>query len=174
MMERHSRAPDFVDQLLTLFLQFFQIRRTKLRIGRSRKDQISHFQIAHRTVIRRRLWINLFRNPKGGFAHFIVRPNVAHNCGINSVAKNHERVIARFSSVVSVRKRARNHDIRIGCTDEKAEFLERGHFRAQLCDRVAQISFPIGRSVSGGEFIFRAFQSLFRPGEIRIGRRCFL
>ena len=129
-MQRHRRAADFVNQLLTPFLQFFQIRRTKLRIGRSRKNQIRHFQVAHRTVIRRRLWINLFRNPKGGFAHFIVRPNVAHNCGINSVAKNHERVIARFSSVVSMRERTWNYDVGIGRANEETELLERRDFRA--------------------------------------------
>ena len=129
-MQRHRRAADFVNQFLTARRKFFQIRRTKLRIGCSQKNQIRHFQIAHRTVIGRRLWINMFRNPKGGFAHFIVRPNVAHNCGINSVAKNHERVIARFSSVVSMRERTWNYDVGIGRANEETELLERRDFRA--------------------------------------------
>ena len=173
-MERHSRAPDFVDQFLTGRLKLFQIGRTKLRIGCSRKNQIRHFQIAHRTVIRRRLWINFFRNPKGGFAHFIVRPNVAHNCGINSVAKNHERVIARFRGVASMRERTWNYDVGIGRPDQETELLKRRDFRAQLGDCIAQIALAIGRSGLGSGFIFRAFQSLFGSGKIRIGCHRFL
>ena len=63
-MQLDSRAADFVGQLLTPVLEFFQIGRTELRIGCSRKNQIGDFEIAHRPIIRRRLWINLFRDPK--------------------------------------------------------------------------------------------------------------
>ena len=144
MMKRHTGAADFVDQFLTGRLQFFQIGRTKLRIRCSRKNQIRHFQITHRPAIRRRLRIDLFRDPKRGFAHFVVRPNVTNDRGINSIAENHERVVARFCSTLSPRERARNHDVGIGRADEKAEFLERGHVRAQLRNRVSQIAFPVG------------------------------
>ena len=63
-MQLDSRAADFLDQLLTPALEFFQIGRTKLRIGCSRKNQIRHFEIAHRPIIRRCLRINLFPDPK--------------------------------------------------------------------------------------------------------------
>ena len=156
-MERHSRAPDFVDQFLTGRLELFQIGRTKLRIGCPRKNQIRHFQIAHRPVIGRRLRIDLFRDPKRGFAHFIVRPDVSHDCRINSIAENYERVVARFRRITSVCERTRNHDVGIGRADEKAEFLERGHFRAQLRNRVAQIALSVGGRGSRRELIFGVF-----------------
>ena len=147
MMERHSRAPDFVDQSLTGRLELLQIGRSELRIGRSRKNQIRHFQITHRPAIRRRLRIDLFRNPKRGFSHFVVRPNVANDRGINSITEDDERVVASFSAFLFMRERTRNDDVGIGRADEETEFLQRRHFGAQLGDCVAQIALAIcGRS----------------------------
>ena len=123
MMQLHTRAADFVNQLLTAILEFFQIRRTKLRIGRARKNQIGHFQIADRPIVRRGLRINLFPNPKGRFANFVVRPNVAHDRRINRVSINQHRVIARLRRVLPMGERSRNHDVGISHSDQEAVFL---------------------------------------------------
>ena len=142
-MERHGRAADFIDQFLTDALQLFQIRRTKLRIGCSWENQVSDFQIAHRPVIGRRLRINLFGDAKRSFAYFIIWPNVPDDCRINSVAINNQRIIAGLGRIFAVRERSRNHDVGIGRADEKAEFLERGHFRTKLGDHVPEIAFTV-------------------------------
>jgi len=123
MVQLDRRAADFVDQLLTTVLEFFQIGRTKLRVRRARKNQIGHFQIADRPIVRRGLRINLFPNSKGRFANFVVRPNIADDRWINRVSINHQRVIAGFRRVLPMRERSRNHDVRISHSDQEAVFL---------------------------------------------------
>ena len=122
-MQWHARAADFVDQLLTVLRKLVQIGRAKLRVGRSRENQVRHFQIADRPIVRRRLRIDLLRNPKRSFANFVVRSDVANDGWINSIAINHHRVISSLDRIFSMRERARNHNVGIGCADEKAEFL---------------------------------------------------
>ena len=81
--------------------------------------------------------INLLRDPKRRFPHFVVRPDVPDYRRINSIAVNYQPVVSSFCGILSVSERARNHDVRIGRADEKTEFLEGGDFRAQLCNRIA-------------------------------------
>ena len=122
-MQWHARASDFVDHLLTVLRKLVQIGRAKLRVGRSRENQVRHFQIADRPIVRRRLRIDLLRNPERSFANFVVRSDVANDGWINSIAINHHRVISSLNRIFSMRERARNHNVGIGCADEKAEFL---------------------------------------------------
>ena len=69
---------------------------------------------------------------------------------------------------------ARNYDVGVGRADEEAEFLERADFHAQLSDGIAQLALTLGRNRFQRVLIFRALQSLFSRGEIRIGRWRFL
>ena len=73
-----------------------------------------------------------------------------------------------------MRERTWNYDVGIGRADEETEFLERRDFRAQLGDCIPQVALALRCSGSGGKFIFRAFQSFFGSGKIRIGCRRFL
>jgi len=73
-----------------------------------------------------------------------------------------------------MRERTWNYDVGIGRPNEETEFLERPDFRAQLGDCIPQVALALRRSGSGGKLIFRAFQSFFGSGKIRIGCRRFL
>ena len=88
-----------------------------MRIGRSGKNQIRHFEITDRPIIRRGLGINLFRDPIRCFADLIVRSYVAHDRRINSISINDHRIIACLARILSMRERAGNHDVGIGHSD---------------------------------------------------------
>ena len=79
-------------------------------------------------VLRRRLLA--YRDPQRRFTHSIVRPNITDERRVKRVAENGQRVIADFAAVARMCECAWNHDIGIGCADEKAKFLERPDFRA--------------------------------------------
>ena len=61
-MERHARTADFFDERLAARLKLFQIRRTKWFVSGFGKDQISHLEIAYRTIVWRRKRVDLFCN----------------------------------------------------------------------------------------------------------------
>ena len=113
-MQRHARAADFLDQCFATRLKFVQIRRTKRLVGCSGKNQIRYFQIAHRPVVRSGESVNLFGNPQRCFPNSVVWPDVAHDCRINCIGENDQRIISDLGSVVPVRKRARHDDVGIG------------------------------------------------------------
>lgn len=137
MMQRHGCAADFIDEFLTTRLKLFQIRRTKWLIGRSRKNQIRHFEIAYRPVIRSRQRVNLLCDAQRRLTGFVVRPDVAHDCWINRVCENDQGIISYFGSILSARESPRNYDVGISGADQKAKFPERTNFRAELRDSVA-------------------------------------
>ena len=174
MMQRCSRSPDLGHERFAPRLKLFQIRRTEGLVGCSGENQIGDFEIAYWPVVGRGLRVDFFRNPQRRFAHFIVRTNVAHDRGINRIAKNDECVISGFGGVASVRETAGHHDVGVGRADEETVFFERGDFSAQLRDGVAQLAFAFRRDRLERVLIFRAFQSLLRRGQIGIGRRRFL
>ena len=132
MMQRDARAADFLDQCFATRLKFLQIRRAKRLVGRSGKNQIRYFQIAHRPVIRSGQCVNLFRDPKRCFPNPVVWPDVAHDCRIHCIGENDQRIISDFRSVVPVRKCPRHDDVGIGRSDQKAGFFQRRDFIAQL------------------------------------------
>src|SRR5256885_11259015 len=74
MIRRPPRSTLF--PYTTLFrssLHFIEIGRPKRIIGRTRKDQVSDFQLADRTVIWRGQVIDFLRDSQGCLAHLVVR-----------------------------------------------------------------------------------------------------
>lgn len=169
-MQRHTRAADFFYQCFAARLKFIQIRWAKRLVGRSRKNQIRRFQIAHRPIVRRGQSIDLLCDSQRGFACLVIWPNIAHDRGINCVCKNDQGIISHFGSIFSLRESARNDDVRIGRADQEAKFFECPDFGAQFCDRVAQFAFAFRRGRLECVIILRIFQFAFHRGEIGIGR----
>jgi len=132
MMQRHARAADFLDQCFAARLKFLQIRWTKWLVGCSGKNQIGHLQIAHRPVVRSRQSVNLLCDPQRCFPNPVVWPDVAHDCRIHCIGENDQRIVSDFGSVIPMRKRARNDDVGIGRSNQKARFFQRRNFIAQL------------------------------------------
>jgi len=99
MMQRHTRAADFFYQRFAARLKFIQVRWAKRLVGRPRKDQICHFEVAHRPIVRRGQGIDLLCDPQRGFACLVIWPNVAHDRGINSVCKNDQGIISYLRSI---------------------------------------------------------------------------
>jgi len=173
-MQRNGGAADLVHECLATRLEFFQIRRTEGRVGRSWEKQISYFEITHRPVIWRGQAVDLFRNAQRGLADFICRPDVADDGGIDCVAENYHCVISDLGSVTAAREAARQHDVRIGRADKEAEFFQRFNFFAQSSDRCAQFFFALRRDRLERVFHFRSSQSFFGRREIRIRCGSFL
>ena len=123
MMERNACAPNVGNQLFAALLQFLQIRRTPARICRSGENEIRDFEVAHRAIVRGRLGVDFFRDTQRRFTHFVGRPGIADNRRINFGAGNHERVIANLRAGRGSESH-RDHDIRVGRTDEEAELFE--------------------------------------------------
>ena len=144
-MQRHGGAADFIDKFLTACFDFVQIRRPERCVRCSLKNQIRHFEIAHRPIVRRRQYVDLLRDAQRCFANLVVRANVADNCRVNGTTKNDQCIIAGFGRLAAARKSARDHDVGIGCADKEAEFLERALFSMQLRDCVAQIALSFRR-----------------------------
>ena len=61
-MQRYARTADFFDERFAARLKLFQIRRTKWFVSGFGKDQVSHLEIAYRTIVRRRKSVDLFRD----------------------------------------------------------------------------------------------------------------
>jgi hypothetical protein len=173
-MQRCARAADLIYQRLTARLDFVQIGRSKGRVGRPWKNEIRHFQIANRSIVWSGHSIDLFGNAQGGFAHFIIRTNVAHQRRIKLIAEKDQRVIAHLRSIVTARKRARHYDEGIGCADKEAEFFKCADLIAQLGQRRAQFFLAISRGSLKRMFFLNTLKSIFNGGEVRIFRGCFL
>ena len=169
-MQRHARAADFFYQRFAARLKFIQIRWAKRLVGSSRKNQICHFEIAHRPIVRRGQGIDLLCDPQRGFACLVIWPNIAHDRGINCVCKNDQGIISHFGSILSLRESARNDDVRIGRADQEAKFFERPDFGAQFRDRIAQFAFAFRRGCLECVLILRMFQFALHRSEIWIGR----
>ena len=173
-MQRHARAPDLFYQRFATRVDFVQVRRTKWLLSRSRENDVTHLQIAHRPIVGCCKRVEFFCDAQRRLANFVIGTNVSDNDWINRIAENHERVIAHFNRIGATGKRARHHDERIGRTDQKTKLFQRANLRAQFRDCVAQVAFARGRGTCQRVLVFCAFQSLFSPGEIRVGRVRFL
>jgi hypothetical protein len=156
-MQRRTRSTDFLHKRFAPRLELFQIRRTEGPVGCSWKNKIRDFEIAYWPVVGRGLRIDFFCNPQRRFASFVVRPDVAHDCRINYVAENYERVVTDLGRVTAEREAARQNDVWVGRADEETVFFERDDFSAQLHDRVAQLAFALRRDCLERVLIFRAF-----------------
>jgi len=51
-MQRHARATNFFRERFAVGVNSFQVRRTKGLFCRFGENDVSHFQVAHRTVVR--------------------------------------------------------------------------------------------------------------------------
>ena len=129
-MQRHACAADLFDQRFATRLNFFQIRWAKWLVSRFRENDVSHFQIAHGTIVGRRKRVDLFCDAQRRLADLVVRPDVAHDGWVNRVSENDDHVVAGFNWVTAVGKCARHHDKRIGRADEEAVLFQCVHFGA--------------------------------------------
>lgn len=170
MMQRHGRAANFIDQFLAARLNFIQVRRTKWLVSRFRKNQISHFEIAHWAVVRSRQRVNLLRDPQRGLADPVIWPDVAHDRRINCVCENDQSIISHFGSVLSVRESSRQNDIGIGGPNQKTELFQRGDLVPQLRQRGAELPFSLRRRRLEPVLSFDFLQTILGRGEIRIRR----
>ena len=173
MMQRDARAADFFHQRIATGLQFLEIGRTERRFGRPGKNQVGHFEIAHRPVVRRGHAADFFRNAKRRFTRFIRRPDIPHDRRKDAVPKNDQRQIAHLAAVRLAEAR-RQHDVGIGRADQKAEFLQRLDLIAHRRDSTFQIAFALGRRRFHREFRFVTLQSFLRWSKIGIRDLAFL
>ena len=142
MMQRHGGAADLFHQRFTFRPQFFQIRRTKLRVSRSRKNQICHREIAHRPIVGSRERIDFLRDAQRCFANFVRRPCITNDRGINTASCHDYCIIADLRASRGCES-GRNHNVRISRANEEAELLQRVDLFAQLHTRVAQLVFAL-------------------------------
>ena len=156
-MQRHACAPDFFYQRLAARVNFVQVRRTKWLLSRARENNVTHLQIANRPIIGCCKRIEFFCDTQRRLTNFIIRTNVSDDRRINCVAKHHERVITYFNRIGATGKRARHHDERIGCADQKTELFQRAKLRAQFRDCIAQVAFARRRSTCLRELVLSAF-----------------
>ena len=116
-MQRHARAANLFYQRFASRVEFVQVRRTKWLLSRSRKNDVTHFQLAHRPVVRCRKRVEFFCDAQRRLSDFVVGTDISDDHRVNRIAENHERVIAHFNRIGAPGKRARHHDERIGRTD---------------------------------------------------------
>jgi hypothetical protein len=173
-MQRHARAPDLFYQRFATRMDFVQVRRTKWLIGCSRENDVTHLQIANRPIVGGCKCVEFLCDPQRCLADFIIRSHVPDKDWINRVRENHERVIANFNRIRATGKRAGHHDERIGRADQETKLFQGANLGAQFRDCIAQLAFARGRGTCQRVLVFCAFQSLFGPGEVRVGRACFL
>ena len=173
-MQRHARAADLFYQRFASRVDFVQVRRTKWLLSRSRENDVTHLQIAHRPIVGCCKRVEFFCDAQRRLADFVVGTDVSDDHRVNRIAENHERVIAHFNRIGATGKRARHHDERIGRADQETKLFQRANLGAQFRDCVAQVAFARGRGTCQRVLVFCAFQSLFSPGEIRVGRVRFL
>ena len=153
-MQRHAGAANFVDERFATELELVVIRRTKRRLGGSRKDQIRDFEIAHRAVIRSGQRIDFFGDPQRPFARLVARSDIANQRGVNFIAGDHDGVVADLRAF-DARESAGNHNKRIRRSNQEAELLQRADFVSGLRDRVLQLALPFGRRGFERRFVFR-------------------
>jgi hypothetical protein len=156
-MQRNARAPNFLHQRFATGVDFVQVRRTKWLVGRSREDDVTHLQIAHRPIVRGCKRVEFFCDAQRRFPNFVVGTDVSDNGWINCTLENHERVIAHFYRVATMRKRSGHHNEWIDRADQETEFFKRVDLRAQFRDRVAQVAFARGRRTWQRVLVFCAF-----------------
>jgi hypothetical protein len=173
-MQRHARAPDLFYQRLASRVDFVQVRRTKWLLSRSRENDVTNLQIAHRPIVGGRKRVKLFCDAQRCLADFVVGTNVSDDDWINRITENHDRVIAHLYWIGATGKRARHHDERIGRADQETELFQRANLGTQFGDRIAQVAFALGCGTCLRVLVFCAFQSLFSRSEIRVGRVRFL
>ena len=145
MMQRHARAADFFHQRFATGPDFFQVGWSEGRIGGLGKDEIGHFQIAHRPAVGGGERVDFLGDPQRRFAHLIVRPNVSHDRGIELIAKSNHRVVTHPAGIFCPRENARQHDVGIGRRDQKTEALERIDFAPHPLDPDAEIAISFHR-----------------------------
>ena len=173
-MQWHACAADLFHQRFAVCLKLFQIRWTNCLVCRCRENDVSHFQIAHRSIVRRRKGIDLFCYAQRRFSDFVVWTDIADHGGVNRISENDQRIIAGFNRFTAVRKCARHHDKGIGRADEKAVFFQRIDFGTQQRDRIPQLALAHRSSSSKCILVFCVFQRCFAAGQVWIRRGRFL
>jgi hypothetical protein len=138
-------------------MDFVQVRRTKWLLSRSRENDVTHLQIAHRPVVGCCKRVEFFRDAQRRLADFVIGTDVSDNDWIDRVAENHDRVIAHFNRIGATGKRARYHDERISRADQETKLFQRASLGAQFSDCIAQLAFARGRGTCQREFVFCAF-----------------
>jgi hypothetical protein len=116
-MQGHARTADLFYQRFASRVDFVQVRRTKWLLSRSRENDITHLQIAHRPIEGCCKRVEFFCDAQRRLADFVVGTDISDDHRINRIAENHERVIAHFNRIGATGKRARHHDERIGRAD---------------------------------------------------------
>jgi hypothetical protein len=167
-MQRHARTADLFYQRFASRVDLVQVRGTKWLLSRSRENDVTHLQIAHRPIVGGCKRVEFFCDAQRRLADFVIGTNVSDDHRVNRVTKKHERVIAHFNRIGATSKRARHHDERIGRADQETKLFQRANLGAQFRDGVAQLAFARGRGTCQRVLVFCAFQSLFSPGEIRV------
>ena len=156
-MQRHARAPDLFYQRFAPRVDFVQVRRTKWLLSRSRENDVTDLQIAHRPIVCCGKRVEFFCDAQRRFANFVIGTNVSDDGWINRIAENHQRVIAHFNRIGATGKRARYHDERISRADQETKLFQRASLGAQFSDCIAQLAFARGRGTCQREFVFCAF-----------------
>ena len=156
-MQRNARAADFFYQRFATRVDFVQVRRTKWLVGRSRENDVTHLQIAYRTIVRGCKRIECFCDAQRRFSNFVVGTDVSDDDWIDRTLENHDRVITHFYRVGTTSKRSGHHNERIGRADEETEFFQRVDLRAQLRDCVAEVAFARGCRTCKRVLVFCAF-----------------
>ena len=116
-MQRHARTADLFYQRFASRVELVQVRRTKWLLSRSRENDVTHLQIAHRPIVGCCKRVEFFCDAQRRLADFVIGTNVSDDDWINRIAKNHQRIIAHFNRIGAPGERARHHDERIGRTD---------------------------------------------------------
>jgi hypothetical protein len=156
-MQRHARAPDLFYQRLASRVDFVQVRRTKWLLSRSRENDVTDLQIAHRPIVCCGKRVEFFCDAQRRFADLVVWSDVSDDDWINGVGENDESVIAHFNRIGDTGKRARYHDERISRADQETKLFQRASLGAQFSDCIAQLAFARGRGTCQRELVFCAF-----------------
>ena len=116
-MQRHARAADLFYQRFASRVNFVQVRRTKWLLSRSRENDVTHLQIAHRPIVGGCKRVEFFCDAQRRLADLVVGTDISDDHRVNRIAENHDRVIAHFNRIGATSKRARDHDEWIGRAD---------------------------------------------------------
>ena len=156
-MQRDPRAPDLFYQRFATRVDLVQIRRTKWLLHRSRENNVTHLEIAHRPVIRGCQRVEFFCNAQRRLADFIIGANVSDENWINRITENHDRIIADFNRIRSAGKRARHHYERISRADQKTKLFQRANLRAQFRNCIAEVALARNRRTCQRVLVFGSF-----------------
>jgi hypothetical protein len=129
-MQRHTRAPDLFYQRFAARVDFVQVRRTKWLLSRSRENDVTHLQIAHRTIVGSRKRVEFLCDAQRCLADFVIGTDVSDDDWIDRIAENDERVIADFNRIGATGKRARHNNERIGRADQETKLFQRANLIA--------------------------------------------